>query len=203
MNHLNFYRVPILEDFVESVTKQDNNFTVKTTYHELQSLAVIVATGSERRKLGVPGEDLKGVSYCATCDAPLFKGKDVAVIGGGNTAMHEALVLSEHARKVYIIHRRDQFRADPYMVEEVRSKPNVEFLMNSIVQEILGSNGSVSGVKILNKVTNEEKVLPVQGVLVAIGLKPNVKFLSSLLPEAKEGKRIEVNECMETKIKGL
>ena len=129
---------------------------VKTSNGEYESKAVIIATGAKNRKLGLDNEESligKGVSYCATCDGMFFRDKNVAVNGGGNTALEDADFLSNYCKKVYVIHRRDEFRGDEKDVEKLRGKENVEFVLDSTVSEILPSEDHVSGVKVKNKKT--------------------------------------------------
>jgi len=195
--------VKTLLDEVLRVEKEGERFRVITRgYGEFYSKAVIVATGSARRKLGIPGENLPGVSYCAECDAPLFKNKVVAVVGGGNTAFHDALVLAEHASKVYIIHRRDEFRAEPTIVEEAKRNPKIEFLLNKVVVEIKG-NGKVEEIVLQDTKTNEKMSLKVDGLFVAIGIVPVSGFLQGLGVNFTETGHIVVDDCMKTNVKGL
>ena len=144
----------------------------QTTYH---AKAVILATGSAWRPLGVPGEQEylgHGVSSCATCDGFFFRDQDVAVVGGGDSAMEEATFLTRFAKSVTIIHRRDEFRASKIMAQRALSNDKIRVEWNSIVREILGSDGKVTGVRLLNTHTGEEKILNVAGVFVAIGHDP-------------------------------
>jgi len=195
--------VKTILDEVLRVEKNGEKFKVITRgYGEFHSKAVIVATGSARRKLGVPGENLPGVSYCAECDAPLFKNKVVAVVGGGNTAFHDALVLAEHALKVYIIHRRDEFRAEPILIEEAKRNPKIEFLLNKVVTEIKG-NGKVEEIVLQDTKTNEKTGLKVDGLFIAIGIVPVSGFLQGLGVNFTETGHIIVDDCMKTNVKGL
>lgn len=141
--------------------------------------AVIVATGSSPKRLGITGEAEftgKGVSYCATCDGAFFRDQTVAVVGGGDTAVQEALFLTRFAKKVYIIHRRDQFRAAGILKDRVLSEPKIEPVWNTLVEAIEGDN-SVNALLIRNKVTGKTERLPVDGVFVFIGMDPNTGFL--------------------------
>lgn len=145
--------------------------------------AIIVASGKVPRKLNVPGEDKflgRGVSYCATCDAPLYRGRVTAVIGGGNSAFDAALILSDIASKVYLIHRREEFRAFEYLVEKVKNRPNVEFILNSVVTEIKGDS-KVHSIVVKNVKTDRVKELKVDGVFVEIGAEVSVNFLKELV----------------------
>ena len=177
---------------------------VRTAQDSFTTRAVIIASGSEREKLGVPGEKEftgKGVSYCATCDAPFFSGKTVAVVGGGNTAIYEALHLAKFAAGVVVIHRRDQLRATTVIQERAFAEPKIEFLWNTVVQAIEGS--SLVERLILRQVdTDKQSTLKVGGVFLAIGLKPNTGYLKDVLPLDNLG-RIITNERMETDIPGI
>lgn len=161
------------ENVIE-VEKDGNGFKVKTAKNTYEAGAVVLATGAKNRPLGIEREQEligKGVSYCATCDGMFFRGKDVAVNGGGNTALEDAAFLANYCRKVYLIHRRDEFRGDEKSVELLRSKENVEFVLNSNVTAILGEN-KVEGVEVTDKNSGEKRVLDVAGLFVAIGQMP-------------------------------
>ncbi len=141
--------------------------------------AVILAMGASARELGLPSEQKfkgKGVSYCAVCDGMFFKGTDVAIVGGGDTAVEDAIYMSNIARNVYVIHRRDKLRAQAVMQRRAFSRQNIKFIWNSEVVEILGDK-KVNGVKIRNKLTNEETTLNVDGVFVDIGHVPNTSLV--------------------------
>jgi thioredoxin reductase (NADPH) len=177
---------------------------VKTTKGDFNAKAVIIASGSERGKLDIPGErELtgKGVSYCATCDAPFYKQKPVAVVGGGNAAISEALHLTKFASKVIVIHRRDQLRATRIMGEKARAEPKIEFLWNTVVTKIDGKD-TVKRLKLRQVKTGEEFTLDVAGLFVAVGLKPSTDFLKGVLPLDRAG-YIITNDRMETKMPGI
>lgn len=160
-----------------------NTFTVKTSSEQVQGKTVIVATGAAAQYLGLPSEQRlmgKGVSACATCDGFFFKGKEVVVIGGGDTAMEEATFLTTFATKVTIIHRREQFRASPIMLDRAKKNPKISFLTNKIVEEVLGET-SVTGVRLKDAVTGKVSEISVQGFFLAIGHKPNTEFLKGFL----------------------
>ena len=168
--------------------------------------AVIMAVGSKRRKLGVPGEKElagRGVSYCSVCDAPMFRGKDaVVVVGGGDAAFEGAILLSGYVNKVYLVHRRDQFRAKPFFVEEAKSKDNIEFILNSVVTEIRGKD-KVESVVVKNKITGETKELKVDGIFIEIGFEPPKEWFQSLGLETDEAGYIKVDEWMRTSVEGV
>ena len=177
---------------------------VKTTNGDFTAKAVIIASGSERGKLGIPGEKEltgKGVSYCATCDASFFKKKPVAVVGGGDVAITEALHLAKFSSKVILIHRRDQLRATRIMEERARAEPKIEFLWDTVVGKIEGED--VVKRLILRQVkTGKKSTLDVAGVFIATGFKPNTDYLKGFLPLDKTG-FIKTNDRMETEIPGI
>ena len=159
---------------VTAVEPDGSAFLVTTGSDVYDAKAVILATGAKNRPLGIAREEEmigKGVSYCATCDGMFFRRKDVAVNGGGNTALEDAAFLANYCSKVYVIHRRDEFRGDEKSVELLKSKENVEFVLNSTVTAILGDQ-KVEGVEVTDKNTGEKRVLPVSGLFVAIGQMP-------------------------------
>jgi len=178
--------------------------TVITEAETYTAKALILAGGSEREKLGVPGEAEftgRGVSYCATCDAPFFNGKQVAVVGGGNAAIYEALHLAKFASKVYIIHRRAELRATAIAQEKAFAEPKIEFIWNTQVKAI-GGETCVEYLGIKNDETGKESVLPVNGVFPAIGLRPNTAYLKGILELDNIG-RIIVNGKLETSAPGV
>ena len=183
----------------------DEFYITGTRGLSIYSKTIILAVGARRRKLGVPGEKEftgRGVSYCSICDAPLYKGKEaVAVVGGGDAAMEGAILLSGYVKKVYLIHRRDQFRAKPYYVEEAKKKPNIEFVLNSVVKEIRGD-------KVVRSVVVESKdgtvrELAVDGVFIEIGFEPPKDWYQSLGLETDEQGYIKTDEWMRTNIPGV
>ena len=154
--------------------------TVVTDYGAYDCRALILATGMKHRTLGLPGEDaMGGISFCAVCDGSFYKGRDTAVCGGGNTALQVALFLSDICRKVTVIHRRDEFRGDPILVEQLKKRANVAFAMNTVVTGLLG-NGALSGLALKNTVTGEESQLAVDGLFEAVGQLPEKKLASSV-----------------------
>lgn len=177
---------------------------VVTTKGKFSAKAVIIASGSERRKLGVAGEEEltgRGVSYCATCDGPFFKESAVAVVGGGNAAITEALHLAKFASRVKVIHRRHELRATRILQEKARAEPKIEFLWDTEVEGIEGKD-RVKRLNLSNVKSGEKSTLDVAGVFVAVGLKPNTDYLKGVLPLDDAG-YIITNEKMETKIPGI
>jgi thioredoxin reductase (NADPH) len=146
--------------------------------------AIILAVGASPRHLKIPGErDLfgRGVSYCATCDGFFYKDKTVAVIGGGNSAVEEALYLSDVAEKVYVIHRRDELRAERILAERAFKVDNLEFVWDTVATEILGDDDGVTGLVLHNKATEEDSQFEIDGLFIAIGHEPNTEFLGDLI----------------------
>lgn len=177
---------------------------VKTTEGQYLAKAVIIAGGAEPNRLGVPGEEEfvgKGVSYCATCDGPLFKDRVVAVVGGGDSAVEEGVLLTRFASKVILIHRRNQLRASKLLQERAFANPRMEFLWDTVVEEILGDE-LVTGLKLRNVKTDQRSTLEVSGVFIYVGLHPNTDYLRGLLPLDEEG-RIFTDERMQTEIPGI
>ncbi len=189
---------------VTGIELQEGQKVIRTTEGDFIAKAVIIAGGSERQKLGVSGEEEfvgKGVSYCATCDAAFFKEQPVAVVGGGDAAITEALHLTKFASRVTVIHRRDQLRASRILQEKALSQPNIEFRWNSIVEKIEGGD-VVERIRLRQVKTGEESTLEVAGVFMSVGLKPNTDYLKSILPLDATG-LIITDEKMETEIPGI
>ena len=177
---------------------------VKTTEGSFIAKAVIIAGGCSRQKLGIPGEEKftgKGVSYCATCDAYFFQDKPVAVAGGGNAAITEALHLAKFASGVTVIHRRDRLRATPILQEKAFSEPRIEFRWNTVVEEIEGGD-FVNRIRLRQVQTGEKSALEVAGIFVSIGLKPDTDYLKGVLPLDEAGYIITTDK-METEIPGV
>ncbi|MDW5550318.1 thioredoxin-disulfide reductase [Methanosarcina sp.] len=191
---------------VLSVRSEGEKKIVSTDSGDLESKAVIIATGANPKHLNVPGEKeflSKGVSYCATCDGPFFKNKTVVVVGGGNTAINEAILLSKIARKVYLIHRRDRLRAAKVLQDKVFAIANIEFIFNASIQEILGSSGEIRRVeKIIYKdiKSEEQHELATDGVFIYVGIHPNTEIID--VEKDKEG-FIRTDRFLETSMKGV
>ena len=186
------------------VEPQPKPIVVKTTEGNFTAKAVIIASGSERHKLGIPGEEEfigKGVSYCATCDAAFFQDLPVAVVGGGNAAITEALHLTKFASEVTVIHRRNQLRANGIMQEKAFAEPKIEFLWDTVAEAIEGEN-SVKRIKLRQVKTGEKSTLNVAGVFISVGLKPSTDYLKGILP-LDDGGYVITNNKMETEIPGI
>jgi len=177
---------------------------VSTTEGSFEAAAIIIAAGSEYRKLGVAGEEKlsgRGVSYCATCDGFLFRDKEVAVLGGGDTAITDALELSRHAKKVYVIHRRDQLRAGQVLQERAFAHPKLEFIWNTVVEEVLGDR-LLERLELRNVKTGQQSNLKVDGLFVAVGVMPNSQQFFKIL-ELDDAGYIVTDEMMATSAPGI
>ena len=178
------------------------SFEVLTNKDKYNSLSIIISTGSQPKKLNIKGEEEfigRGVSYCATCDAPFFKDKEVIVIGGGNSAIDEALFLTKFASKVNLIHRRDRLRATKILQERAYANKKINFILNSIITEIKGQE-DVHSVRIKNLRTEKEEDMQTSGVFVFTGFLPNTKFLQGLVNLDEEGyiitdENMKTSEC--------
>ena len=195
-----------LETLTTEVTgvRTGSAYEVSTTEGNSQTESIIIAAGSEYRKLGVAGEERlsgHGVSYCATCDGFFFRDREVAVAGGGDTAITDALELAQHCRKVYIIHRRDQLRATKALQEKAFSQPKIELVWNTVVDEIVGDK-MLSNLRLRNVKSGESSNLEVDGLFVAVGLKPNSQVFSQLVTLDEAG-FIVTDELMKTSAPGI
>lgn len=178
---------------------------VKSGKDEYRARTVLICTGTSHRSLGVPGEDKfkgRGISYCAICDAPFFKDKEVMVVGGGNSALQEAVTLSRFASKVYIAHHSDQLKGEKDVQEEAKNNDRVEILLNTVVKEIIGED-LVEKVALIDNKTGEEWFLEVSGVFPYIGVQPNTYFLENTSVELDEEGFVITNENMETSVPGI
>jgi thioredoxin reductase (NADPH) len=179
-------------------------FYVKTNSNEYQAEAVIVTAGASPRRLGVPGEDEyigKGVSFCATCDGFFFRGKDIVVVGGGDSALEEGLFLTKFANKVSIVHRRDELRAGPALTKRAFGNEKIEFIWDTVVDKVVG-NGMVSAVETTNVKSDEKKLIKTDGVFIYVGHFPNSKFLEGHLAMDEHGYVI-TDEKMRTSVPGV
>lgn len=195
----------LFEDVV-SICATGKTKKVKTTSGEHEAKAIIIASGATARKLGVENEQKligHGISYCATCDGALFRGKTVAVVGGGNTALEDCMYLSNFAKKVYLIHRRDAFRGDAVLVKELLEKTNgnIEILYNSVVQNLIGDK-NLEKVEILNVKTNKIELFDLDGLFIAIGRKPDTELTEGQI-ETDEGGYIKIGAECETSQEGV
>jgi thioredoxin reductase (NADPH) len=183
---------------------EENPITVETYGKIFKTKSLIITTGATHRRLNVPGEKAfvgRGVSYCGTCDGWFFKGKDIIVVGGGDSALEEGLFLTRFANSVTVIHRRDELRAGAILQKRAFSNPKIKFIWDTIVTEIIG-NGSVNAVKLENVKTGEQKIHKTEGVFIFIGHYPNSELVADQLELDDEG-YIIINKHMETSKTGV
>jgi len=194
-------------DDVTRVDFTEAPFRVFVGEEEHRADAVIVATGATARQLGLPSEQTlqgRGVSYCATCDGAFFRDKVVVVVGGGDSAMEEAGFLSRFARKVVIVHRREEFRASPIMVDRARSNEKIELVLNAVVDEVLGTDeGRVTGVRLRDTVTDETRDLEADGLFVAVGHDPSSALFLDWLDHDEQGYLVTEPGSTRTNIPGV
>lgn len=198
------FKTRFIEEDVLTVDFTQKPFIIKTETQEVKTQSVILATGASAMWLGLPSEQKligKGVSACAVCDGFFFKGKNLIVVGGGDTAMRETQHLSKLAAKVYLVHRKSQFRAQFALQELVKSKTNVEFIFDTVIEEVLGID-KVTGVNLKNVKTNQVKEMPIDGVFIAIGHKPNTEFLKGSV-ELDEKGYVKVTDEVFTSVEGV
>ena len=182
---------------VKSVKKTENGFEAETEKVTYITGSVIIASGLEKRKLGLDNEDIltgRGVSYCATCDGAFFKGKSTAVIGGGNTALEDALYLSAYCREVYLVHRRDEYRAEKAYIDRINAKPNIIQLKSHIPVEIKGSD-TVTGLIVKNIKDNTTRELDLSGISAAVGQIPSSSIFGGLIDIDEYGYIIAGEDC--------
>jgi thioredoxin reductase (NADPH) len=194
-----------LSDDVTKVDFSDRPFRVWVGDDEYRSEAVVVTTGATARQLGLESEKRlqgRGVSYCAVCDAAFFKEKEIIVVGGGDSAMEEATFLAKFASKVTVVHRRESFRASPIMVDRARASDKIEFLLDSVVEEVLGEE-TVTGVVVRNLKTDERTELPADGFFVAIGHDPNTALFRGQLDMDEAGYIETKGKTTETNVEGV
>lgn len=187
-----------LRENVISVEDEDGIKVIRTKKNEYRARAVILAFGAAHRTLGIPREESlsgMGVSYCATCDGAFFRDRTVAVIGGGNVAAEDAILLSRTCKKVYVIHRRDQMRADQILQEKLFACENVEMIWDTVPVSIEGEE-MVSGIKLQNKKTGEEKELSLDGVFIAVGIVPNTELFRNLVKLDESGYIVAGEDCV-------
>ncbi len=180
---------PRFTDVLSVAEIPEGGFLVKTSDGEITTKTVIIAAGALSRPLGIPGEEEfrgRGVSYCATCDGAFFQGKRVAVVGGGDSSVQEAIYLTKFAEKVYIIHRRDEFRATKVLQEKARANSQIEFIMDSVVTNVVG-NDQVEAIKVKNLKSGEEKAVAVDGVFVYIGKDPSTELFREFVDTDERG----------------
>ncbi len=202
--HADTLAVEVREGCVTSIENQGDKKLVTVEGELLESKTVILASGAEHAHLNVPGEEKlsgRGVSYCATCDGAFFRGRTVAVAGGGDVALEDAIYLAGICEKVYLIHRRDELRGAQVLQQELKALPNVEFLYSHIVTEIQGEN-EVENLRIKNLKTEEEFDLVVEGIFVAVGIRPDSTLIKDMV-DCDEGGYVLAGEDCSTNVPGL
>ena len=195
-----------LTDDVTKVDFSEHPFRVWVGDQEFTSESVIVATGASARQLGLESERLlqgRGVSYCAVCDAAFFREKEVVVVGGGDSAMEEAIFLTKFATKVTLVHRRNDFRASQIMIDRARANEKIEFVTPTVVDEVVAENGQTAAVRLRDLETDEIREIPAQGLFVAIGHDPNTKLFLDQLDHDANGYLVTKPGTTETNIPGV
>ncbi len=195
-----------LTDDVTAVDFSEYPFRISVDDAEFRARTVIVATGANARQLGLESERSlqgRGVSYCAVCDAAFFREREVVVVGGGDSAMEEAIFLTKFATKVTLVHRRDDFRASPIMIDRARANERIEFLTPYVVDEALGDEGKLTGVRVAHMETDETRELPADGLFVAIGHDPNTKLFGGQLDMDEAGYLLVKPGSTATNVEGV
>ena len=204
IDHAESYGAKVKNESVSLIKKADDFFELETSRRKYQAKALILAMGAEYRKMNIPGEKEyvgKGVSYCATCDAPFFRDKTVAVIGGGNSAAVVAIEMADYARKTYLINKDEKMNAEPIWLEKIHGNPNIEVIKNTGVSEIRG-NEKVEKI-ILDKEYDGRGEIAVDGVFIEVGSEPGVQLAKKLGAETDDGNYIKVNPDMSTSVAGV
>ncbi len=195
----------IVSEDVQSVDLSADPKTIATPFCKYRARAVILATGARPRRLGVDGEGAltgSGISYCTTCDGNFFRGEDVAVVGGGDTAATDALYLARICSRVYLVHRRDELRATAIYRERLEAAENVEFVLSATVRRLLSAEGRLSGIEVADVATGATREIACAGLFVAVGIEPNTAFLAGALPTDGAG-YIVAGETCETGVPGV
>lgn len=202
--HADKLGVEFREALVSAIEDRGDVKIVRTDSEELETKTVILATGAVHARLGVPGEEElsgMGVSYCATCDGAFFRGRTVAVVGGGDVALEDAIYLARSCEKVYLIHRRDELRGAMVLQDQLKALSNVEILYSHVVEEIQGED-SVEEVRLKNLKTGENSQLQVAGLFIAVGIRPGTELVKDLTP-CDEGGYVLAGEDCATQVPGL
>ncbi len=203
--HLEKYTPNIIFKEVESIEKENTYFLMKAGEQKIESKTVIIASGADPMMLKIPGEKKyfnKGISYCETCDGPLFANKDIAIIGGGNSALKAAVALSKIASHIYLIAIEKELEGERIMIEKVRQIKNIEIIYQAKTTDFFGVN-FLEGLRYQDLNTNETKEIKINGAFIYIGVKPNTKFISPDMGILNEKKEIITDESCQTKIPGL
>lgn len=205
-NQIEKFGIKPIWAIVNKVSLLDITFVVTCDNKQVYTgKTVVIATGSDPKKLGVPGETEyigRGVSYCATCDGAFYKNKEVVVVGGGSAAIKEALFLTKFAKKVTVIHRRNQLRAEKVVAEKAFANPTIEIMWNTELKEIRGEGNVLTGLKVVNNKTNKESIVFCDGVFIYVGTNPNIEAVRNLVKLTESG-HIAAGEDTKTNIPGL
>jgi thioredoxin reductase (NADPH) len=198
--HMNSLKIPYISDEIRSIEKVDDQFELQSFFQKFKAYSICIATGSERRKLGIPGEEEftgKGVSYCATCDGPFYKDKNVIVIGGSDSAAKEALFLAQSVNKVYIVYRGEEIRAEPINKQRVYENDKIEIIYKTEVKEIKGDTN------VKSVILDNGKEFEIDGVFIEIGSIPKSELAKRIGVETNEKGEIKINRKSETNIPGI
>jgi len=198
--HMNSLSIPYITDEIRSIEKADDHFILHSFFQKFKAKSVVIATGSERKKLGIPGEEDfagRGVSYCATCDGPFYKDKTVCVVGGSDSAAKEALFLSQNVKKVYIIYRGEEIRAEPINKKRVEENHKIEIIYRTNIVEIKGDN------TVKSVIFDNDKEFEIDGVFIEVGSIPNSDLAKHIGVETNEKDEIIINRKSETNIPGI
>ena len=198
--HMNSLSIPYISDEIRSIEKAEDHFILHSFFQKFKAYTVCIATGSERKKLGIPGEEEfagRGVSYCATCDGPFYKDKVVIVVGGSDSAAKEALFLSQNVKKVYIVYRGEEIRAEPINKKRVYENEKIEFIYKTNIVEIKGDT-SVKSV-----IFDNGKEFEIDGVFIEVGSIPNSDLAKRISVKTNEKNEIKINRKSETNIPGI
>ena len=199
-DHMNSLKIPYISDEIRSIEQSTDHFILHSFFQKFKAKSVVIATGSERKKLGIPGEEEfagRGVSYCATCDGPFYRDKIVAVIGGSDSAAKEALFLSQNVKKVYIIYRGEEIRAEPINKKRVEMNDKIEIINNTNIVEIKGDN------TVKSVIFNNGEEFETDGVFIEVGSIPNSELAERIGIKTNEKKEIVINRKSETNIAGI
>ncbi|MGC1404638.1 MAG: thioredoxin-disulfide reductase [Thermodesulfobacteriota bacterium] len=202
--HAERFELPIINDEIISLSLNGPEKTIIGTQGTYKAKALIIASGAAYKKLGIPGEELligKGVSYCGTCDGPFFRDQEIAVVGGGDTAVQESIYLTRFAKKLYLIHRRDQLRACKILQEKALDNAIIQPIWNAQVESILGTD-AVEGVRIKKMDGSPGQTLPVNGIFIFVGTLPNTGWLKGTLAMDTQG-FIRTNDRLATSVRGI